>query len=117
MIAIPLRNLFLTLVAATILIMVLARYLPKTSLYRRFALMTTNPPGPSLAGPPREFATALDVMPGMQGTAQTTLRPSGKGRFANHVVDVVTEGEFIPAETPITVIQKDGMRVVVKQAV
>jgi membrane-bound serine protease (ClpP class) len=114
MLAIPLRNLFLTLLAATIVIMVLARYLPKTNLYRRFALMTTNPPGPSLAGVPREFATALNVTPGMQGTAQTTLRPSGKARFAEHVVDVVTEGEFISAETPITVVQKDGMRVVVK---
>src|SRR6202011_77294 len=39
MLAIPLRNLFLTLLGATIVIMVLARYLPKTSLYRRFALM------------------------------------------------------------------------------
>jgi membrane-bound serine protease (ClpP class) len=116
MLAIPLRNLLLALVAATLLILILARYLPQTSFYRRFALMTTNPPGPSLAGAPREFATALDVIPGMQGTAQTTLRPSGKGKFAEHVVDVVTEGEFIAAETPITVIQKDGMRVVVKQA-
>ncbi len=114
MLAIPLRNLFLSLVAATVVIMVLARYLPKTNLYRRFALMTTNPPGPSLAGVPREFATALDLAPGMQGTAQTILRPSGKGRFADHVVDVVTEGEFISADTPITVVQKDGMRVVVK---
>jgi membrane-bound serine protease (ClpP class) len=114
MLAIPLRNLFLTMVGATVVIMVLARYLPKTNLYRRFALMTTNPPGPSLAGLPREFATALDLSPGMQGTAQTTLRPSGKGRFADHVVDVITEGEFISAETPITVVQKDGMRVVVK---
>ena len=114
MLAIPLRNLFITLVAATLVIMVLARYLPKTNLYRRFALMTTNPPGPSLAGIPREFATALDLSPGMQGTAQTTLRPSGKARFADHIVDVITEGEFVAAETPITVIQKDGMRVVVK---
>lgn len=114
MLAIPLRNLFFSLVAAVVVIMVLARYLPKTNLYRRFALMTTNPPGPSLAGVPREFATALDVTPGMQGTAQTTLRPSGKGRFADHVIDVVTGGEFISAETPITVVQKDGMRVVVK---
>ena len=114
MLAIPLRNLFVTLVAATLVIMVLARYLPKTNLYRRFALMTTNPPGPSLAGIPREFATALDLSPGMQGTAQTTLRPSGKARFADHIVDVITEGEFVAAETPITVIQKDGMRVVVK---
>ena len=115
MLAIPLRNLFLALVVAAILIMVLARYLPQTSFYRRFALMTTNPPGPSLAGAPREFATALDLSPGMQGTAQTTLRPSGKGRFADHIVDVVTQGEFIAAETPITVIQTDGMRVVVKR--
>src|SRR4051812_47998889 len=115
MLAIPLRNLFFALLAATLIIMVLARYLPKTNLYRRFALMATNPPGPSLAGAPRTFITALDVTPGMEGTAQTTLRPSGKARFADHVVDVVTEGEFIAAETPITVTQKDGMRVVVKQ--
>jgi membrane-bound serine protease (ClpP class) len=114
MLAIPLRNLFFSLLAATLVIMVLARYLPKTNLYRRFALMTTNPPGPSLAGAPRQFATALDLSPGMLGTAQTMLRPSGKARFADHVVDVITEGEFVAAETPITVIQKDGMRVVVK---
>src|SRR5438477_10478729 len=114
MLALPLRNLFFTLLAATLIIMVLARYLPKTNFYRRFALMTTNPPGPSLAGAPREFATALNLAPGMEGTAQTMLRPSGKARFAGHVVDVVTEGEFVSAETPITVIQKDGMRVVVK---
>jgi membrane-bound serine protease (ClpP class) len=114
MLAIPARNLFFSLVAATAVILVLARYLPQTSLYRRFALMTTNPPGPSLAGAPRHFATALDLTPGMPGTAQTMLRPSGKARFADHVVDVVTEGEFVAAETPITVVQKDGMRVVVK---
>jgi membrane-bound serine protease (ClpP class) len=115
MLATPLRNLTITLVAAVALIMFLARYLPKTSLYRRFALMTMIPPGPSLAGAPREFATALDVTPGMQGTAHTSLRPSGKARFADHIVDVVTDGEFIAADTPVTVTQKDGMRVVVKQ--
>jgi len=42
------------------------------------------------------------------------LRPSGKVRFADHVVDVVTEGEFIARETRVTIIQTDGMRVVVK---
>jgi membrane-bound serine protease (ClpP class) len=65
---------------------------------------------------PREFATPLALMPGMQGTALTILRPSGKARFADHVVDVVTEGEFIAPQTPITVIQTDGMRVVVKSS-
>ena len=114
MLTIPLLNLSIAIVAAWIIAAVLARYLPKTNLYRRFALMRVNPPGPSLSGAPREFATALAISPGMRGIAITTLRPSGKARFENHVVDVVTEGEFISSETPISVVQTDGMRVVVK---
>ena len=116
MLAIPLLNMFIAIVGSFIIIALLARYLPRTSIYRRFALMESNPPGPSLAGVPRQFATAITLTPGMQGTAITVLRPSGKARFADHVVDVVTEGEFIPSQTPVTVIQTDGMRVVVKSA-
>ena len=116
MLAVPLLNLFIAIVAAVLVIAILARFLPRTSLYRRFALMTSNPRGPSLAGAPHKFATALSLTPGTQGTAITILRPSGKARFADHVVDVVTEGEFIAPQTPITVIQTDGMRVVVKRA-
>ena len=114
MLAVPLRNLFIAIVAAAIVIALLAKYLPRTSIYRRFALMTSNPPGPSLAGVPREFVTALSLSPGMQGIALSILRPSGKARFANHIVDVITQGEFIAQETPITVVQSDGMRVIVK---
>src|SRR5438128_8970805 len=116
MLATPLLNMFIAIVGSFIVIALLARSLPRTSSYRRFALMDSNPPGPSLAGMPRQFATALALAPGMQGTAITVLRPSGKASFADHVVDVVTEGEFIAPQTPVTVIQTDGMRVVVKNA-
>jgi membrane-bound serine protease (ClpP class) len=116
MLAMPLLNMFIAIVGFFIIIALLARYLPRTSIYRRFALMDSNPPGPSLAGVPRQFATALALTPGMQGMSVTVLRPSGKARFADHVVDVVTEGEFIAPKTPVTVIQTDGMRVVVKSA-
>ena len=114
MLKMPLLNLLLTFVAATILIVILARYLPQTSIYRRIALAATNPPGPSLAGHPRAFATALPLTPGMRGRSLTTLRPSGKAEFEDHVVDVVTEGEFVAPETPVTIVATDGMRVVVK---
>jgi membrane-bound serine protease (ClpP class) len=114
MLSLPLLNLFIAIVASAVVIALLARYLPRTSFYRRFALMSSSPAGPSLAGAPRQFATALDLAPGMQGTSVTVLRPSGKARFTDHVVDVVTEGEFIAPQTPVTVIQADGMRVVVK---
>jgi membrane-bound serine protease (ClpP class) len=116
LLAVPLLNMFIAIVGSFIVIALLARYLPRTSIYRRFALMDSNPPGPSLAGAPGQFATTLALTPGMRGMAITVLRPSGKARFADHVVDVVTEGEFIAPQTPVTVIQTDGMRVVVKSA-
>jgi membrane-bound serine protease (ClpP class) len=116
MLAVPLLNMFIAIVGSVVVIALLARYLPRTSFYRRFALIDSNPPGPSLAGAPRQFVTALALSPGMQGTAITILRPSGKARFAEHLVDVVTEGEFIAPQTPVTVIQTDGMRVIVKTA-
>src|SRR5216684_1348544 len=114
MLAMPLLNLFLAIAAAVIVIVLLARYLPRTSIYRRFALITSNPSGPSLAGAPRKFVTALALSPGMQGVSLSILRPSGKARFADHIVDVVTQGEFVGPNTAITVVQTDGMRVVVK---
>jgi membrane-bound serine protease (ClpP class) len=116
MLAMPLLNLFVAIVSAAIVIALLARYLPRTSVYQRFALMSSNPPGPSLATTPRQFATALSLSPGMQGVSLSILRPSGKARFADHVVDVVTQGEFVAPNTPVTVVESDGMRVVVKAA-
>ena len=116
MLAVPMRNLSIAIVGSIIVIVLLARYLPRTSFYRRFALIDSNPPGPSLGNSPRHFETALALAPGVQGTAITVLRPSGKARFADHIVDVVTEGEFIPPQTPVTVTQTDGMRVVVKSS-
>jgi membrane-bound serine protease (ClpP class) len=114
MLLMPLVNLVIAIVAATIVITLLARYLPRTSLYRRFALVTSSPSGPSLDHVPRQFATGLSVSPGAQGMTVSMLRPSGKARFADQLVDVITEGEFVAPDTPITVVQTDGMRVVVK---
>ena len=114
MLRVPVTNLFIATIAAVIAIAILARYLPRTSLYQRFVLSADIPSGPSLSAAPRAFPAALGVSPGTEGTALTTLRPSGKARFEDHVVDVVTEGDFIAAETPVEVVSTDGMRVVVK---
>ncbi|MFL6594204.1 MAG: NfeD family protein, partial [Chthoniobacterales bacterium] len=116
MLRVPVLNLLIALVAAIAAIALLARYLPRTSVYQRFALSAAAPSGPSLTGARREFATSTHLAPGAEGKAVTMLRPSGKARFGDHVLDVVTEGDFIAAETAVAVVATDGMRVVVKAA-
>ncbi|HEY2103645.1 MAG TPA: hypothetical protein VGH08_10375 [Chthoniobacterales bacterium] len=116
MLLVPMLNLSLAVAASIIVILLLARYLPRTSFYRRFALLAANPSGPSFASNSGLLITGLAVAPGAHGLAVTTLRPSGKARFGQKVLDVVTAGEFIPAETPLVVSQIDGMRVVVARA-
>lgn len=110
----PVMNLLIAMIATAIGIAFLARFLPRTSIYRRFVLSADIPSGPSFSATPREFGVALEASPGARGTALSTLRPSGKACFGDHVVDVVTEGEFIAANTAVTVVATDGMRVVVK---
>lgn len=57
-----------------------------------------------------DFSHLLDK----DGKALTILRPAGKADFNGVTVDVVTEGEFIPQETPIRVIKVEGSRVIVR---
>jgi membrane-bound serine protease (ClpP class) len=49
-----------------------------------------------------------------EGEAVTVLRPAGMARFGDRKVDVVTEGEYLPAGTLIKVIRVDGTRVIVR---
>jgi membrane-bound serine protease (ClpP class) len=51
---------------------------------------------------------------GQVGETVTTLRPAGIARIGDQKVDVVTEGEFIPAGTPVIVITVEGRRIVVR---
>ena len=116
MLLLPMLNISIAIIASIVIISLLARYLPRTSFYRRFALLAANPSGPSFATSDRQFITGLPIQPGTEGMAVTMLRPSGKARFGERVFDVVTAGEFIPADTSIVVSAIDGMRVVVARA-
>lgn len=53
---------------------------------------------------------------GLQGVATTILRPSGTATIEGRLVDVITEGSFIPAGDKIVVEKVEGARVVVRKA-
>ncbi|MCX7393328.1 MAG: hypothetical protein NTW75_04300 [Planctomycetales bacterium] len=52
---------------------------------------------------------------GLQGTTLTMLRPCGKARLDDRVIDVVSQGPFIAPDSPIEVVGISGSRVVVRR--
>jgi len=53
---------------------------------------------------------------GQDGTAETTLRPSGKARIVGRKWDVLAESGMIDKGTPVKVVKIEGTRIVVRVA-
>jgi membrane-bound serine protease (ClpP class) len=51
---------------------------------------------------------------GIEGVAVTDLRPAGSGQFGDEFVDVVSEGGWVAAGTPIRVVRAEAYRQVVR---
>ncbi|MBR2571624.1 MAG: hypothetical protein IKE30_05795 [Clostridia bacterium] len=56
----------------------------------------------------------LNYFVGQSGVAKTILRPAGIAEFDGVKLNVVTEGDFIPAGTPVKVNRVEGKRIVVQ---
>jgi membrane-bound serine protease (ClpP class) len=111
------RSLAMTAVVMVVFVisaMVLARYLPQMPLLKQLVLSDTSvSDGSSRAAAARQEKT---TRLGETGRTTTMLRPAGKARIGDRLVDVVTDGEFLDAETPVRVVQVRGNRIVVAPA-
>src|SRR5438309_1954512 len=74
-------------IGSVVVMIILGRYLPKSSFFQKMELVAATTHTASTGE-----ATALL---GSTGVAETNLRPAGKGRFGEQLVDVVTEGDLI----------------------
>ncbi len=63
------------------------------------------------------FSSSRDYSPleGKTGQSETILRPAGRAKIDGESYDVVTNGEFIPAEKRVAVVSVSGSRIVVKE--
>jgi len=59
----------------------------------------------------------LETFINMKGTAVTDLRPAGMASIDSKRVDVVTDGEYIDADTPVIVTGVSGNRIIVDRVV
>jgi len=113
-------SIFGVVVAAT----VLSRFLPRMKFFDKFVLVPPGATGPANSSGPQlrpdllaggEDAEPFASLLQQRGRALTILRPSGKARIGDKVVDVVSEGPFIEADQAIQVIQVNGNRIVVRE--
>lgn len=102
-------------VAVLVLGAILWRVLPKVPVFNRVLLPAPEPaPAGASAGSGMGLADdRLTALVGRVGRAATVLRPTGAMEIDGDRIDVVTEGEFVEAETPIRVLYVQGNRVVV----
>lgn len=97
----------------------LARYLPGIRFFSGLVLVPA-PTGRggsmmrvSMTASPESQTRGVQV--GEAGEVVSTLRPTGKARFGDAIVDVVAEAEFLDKGARIEIIQIHGNRVVVKR--
>jgi len=102
-------QLSLSLVIALVLIFVLAKYLPKTSVFNKFVLSVSEKSADGFSS----HSFAEDLI-GAEGIALTTLRPAGTAEINGRRVDVMTESEYVEKGEKIKVLAVDGIRVLVK---
>lgn len=84
-----------------------------------FPKMSVVVKGPYLDATLKDFHADSDqireIAVGNTGTVKTFLRPSGKIRIGNKVIDAVSEGEYMERGTQIVISRIDGNRVIVSR--
>jgi membrane-bound serine protease (ClpP class) len=90
----------------------LAKFLPKIPLANRLVLAPTKVLTDA-GGTTTEDAPVRSIRPGDNGVTIGPLRPVGEVRIGDHIVDAVTEGDFLAPGTRVTVVLNEGYRLVV----
>lgn len=86
-------------------------FLPKTKAFRNLILDASEKTQDGFRSTPENYAQFL----GTEGTALSTLRPAGIGKFDGTRLNVVAEGEFIEPGSRIKVIKVEGYKIIVKK--
>jgi len=103
----PALNFALGLFGGMVAILLAARLLPRTPLFRPFDLAATSPKFQPIVEEPAPR--------GAKGKAITDLRPSGRASLNRQVYDVLADGDFIPAGTPVTATGREGTTTLVRR--
>ncbi len=109
--SLPLRDISLAFAVSFVLALLLARFFPKTTLFRRLVSQTAS--GVSSVSAHEE---QQEARVGQLGVTISQLYPGGKARFGEETLDVLTEGELVEKGRRVKIIGHTGADAVVKEA-
>jgi membrane-bound serine protease (ClpP class) len=104
-----LTNLSITLIGSLLAVWLLSYVLPKTSLYNSLISHSVSGERSVVS---REQQQERRI--GETGVALSVLRPGGKARFGDDLLDVITQGEMIPKGARVKIVDHSGTEAVVE---
>ena len=111
-------------IGAGVLVILLLRYLPEMPGFRRLILDADVGKGTGIGVPANRESDDQSVLSGelapvvgQSGLSETDLRPSGKVRVGNELLDVISTGDFIEVGEKVRIVELDGSRIVVEKIV
>ena len=117
----PIELFIYSLLATIVGVLIIAKYLPKSSFGSWLMLDDTLSGDPSsghLLKKPMVEADELGLMHlmGVEGVTTTPLKLSGKAKLGPTVIDVVSRDEYLETGVNVKVVEIEGARVVVTRA-
>jgi len=104
----PLRDLSIAMLGSVVIAVVLARFLPKTALFRQLVSQTASGEASVLAQEAQQSARI-----GKIGVAIAPLCPGGKAQFDDELLDVITRGEMVAKGQRVKIIGHTGPNAIV----
>lgn len=108
-IRLPLTQIVLAMVGAVIVVWGIGLLLPRTPIYSRLVSTTTSGDRSVEA-----MAMVHTARVGQEGVTVSPLRPGGKARFGDEVLDVISQGELVDKGKAVRIIGHSGSEAVVQ---
>ena len=90
-------------------ILVLSRFLPQTSVYRKLISQTASGVKTEAVVEQRKISRL-----GQTGVTISPLRPGGKAQFGNDILDVISEGDMVDKGKAVRIIGYSGTEAIVE---
>jgi membrane-bound serine protease (ClpP class) len=106
---VPVTQVGLAIVGAAVAVALLTLYLPKTTLYGRMVSLAASGVT-SVADQAQRQAAML----GQVGLTISALRPGGKARFGNQILDVISQGDLVDKGRKVRIVGHSATEAVVE---